>query len=118
MDAELLVLRTLRVEALKDVELAPFRDARSFVEDLRHHRPVLGPRFECNPATGRAERQRVGDEVSKHLHEPTFDPVDHQIPFPVRVEHQQGMVLGGGRLRHVDQRRQHLPDVHGAGILA
>src|SRR5262249_44968554 len=72
--AELLARRALAVKAVEDGDELVGRNAGPLVRHDRSHHVAVAPHLDADLAAGRAEGQRVVDQVAEHLRQPGADP--------------------------------------------
>src|SRR5260370_2772685 len=92
MGAELLASRPLAIEAIEDRGELAFRDAGSGIIDRNDHRSLIALEGEGEGATGRAEGNRVGDELAEDLSEPVLNAGNDEIGRPRTVRQDEAQV--------------------------
>src|SRR6266404_7281948 len=110
MGAEFLACRPLAVEAVEDGRELAFGDAGTVVLDGDDHGSLIALYGEGDGAAGRAEGNRVGDEVAEDLDQPVLDAGNDELRRPRTVRHDEAQaqrILRRGRIVQLDQGFQH-----------
>ncbi len=111
MLAETLALRPLRIEPVEDAFELALGDAGPLIRDadLDHAAERL-LRTEPDLAARRAEGPGVADQIAQHLHDPPFDPGDHQSRLEfAHLQDRRG--LGSRCIVDIGQRAKHRTDL-------
>src|SRR6185295_14135872 len=95
--AELLAGGALAVEAVEDRRDLVGEDAGPLVRHDGADGVAVAPHLDADLAVGRAEGQRVVDQVAEYLGQPRADAGYHQMMMLGDVELEARAVGGGGR---------------------